>query len=221
VAGGPRYRAVLLDFRGILVHDPGGDWWIEESLRRVGRSASDVECAAMVASLETIPTLPGYADDERRVDTSLAANRKIMLHWLTSVGIDQELAEELWKLDCEPVAWPVFPDVAETVRAIRARGCSTALVSDFHVDLRPHLKAHGLELDAYVISFEHGFQKPDPRMFTTALDLLEVGPREALMVGDRASHDGGAAAVGIDTLILPAPSAFGPRGLDVVLGLLS
>jgi len=220
MAGGPRYRAVLLDFRGILVHDPDGDWWIAESLRRLGRSASDTERVEMVASLDTISSLPSYAADERRVDTSLAANREIMLRWLTSVGIDRELAEELWQLDCEPVAWPVFPDVADVVRAIHARGCATALVSDFHVDLRPHLAAHGIELDAYVISFEHGFQKPDPRMFTTALDLLGVGPREALMVGDRASHDGGAAAVGIDTLILPAPSVFGSRDLDVVLGLL-
>jgi FMN phosphatase YigB (HAD superfamily) len=40
------------------------------------------------------------------------------------------------------------------------------------------------------------------------------------MVGDRVSHDGGAAAVGVDTLILPARREFGPRGLDVILGML-
>jgi FMN phosphatase YigB (HAD superfamily) len=56
-------------------------------------------------------------------------------------------------------------------------------------------------------------------MFTTALEALGVAPHEALMVGDRASHDGGG-AVGIDTLILPAPEGFGPRGLDVIFRLL-
>jgi hypothetical protein len=40
------------------------------------------------------------------------------------------------------------------------------------------------------------------------------------MVGDRPGHDGGAAIVGIDTMILPAPETFGPRGLDVILRLL-
>ena len=41
------------------------------------------------------------------------------------------------------------------------------------------------------------------------------------MVGDRASHDGGAANVGIATLILPQPpAALEPRGLDIVLRLL-
>jgi FMN phosphatase YigB (HAD superfamily) len=57
-------------------------------------------------------------------------------------------------------------------------------------------------------------------MFTTALDALGVGPHEALMVGDRAARDGGAAAVGIDTLVLPTPAELGPRGLDAVVGLL-
>jgi HAD superfamily hydrolase (TIGR01549 family) len=137
-----------------------------------------------------------------------------------NVGIDRDVAEAMWELNGEPAAWPVFPDAPGVVREIHERGCKTALVSDYHVDLRPHLREAGIQLDAFVISFEHGFQKPDPRMFTTALDLLGVGPGDALMVGDRVSHDGGAADVGIDTLILPAPTAFEPRGLDVVLGLL-
>ena len=57
-------------------------------------------------------------------------------------------------------------------------------------------------------------------MFQMALEALRVQPSAALMVGDRASHDGGAASVGIDTLILPTPASLGPRGLDVVLRLL-
>jgi FMN phosphatase YigB (HAD superfamily) len=73
-----------------------------------------------------------------------------------------------------------------------------------------------------VLSFEHGCQKPDPRMFLTALHLLGVDAHRTLMVGDRASHDGGAAEVGITTLILPpAPTVVGPRGLDAVVRLAS
>jgi FMN phosphatase YigB (HAD superfamily) len=122
--------------------------------------------------------------------------------------------------DFDPLARPVFPDAPWVVQEIRAPGIATALVIDFHVDLRPHLSANGIELDTFVISFEHGFQKPDPRMFTMALEAAGVEPREALMVGDRPSHDAGAALVGIDTMILPAPQTFGLRGLDVILKLL-
>jgi HAD superfamily hydrolase (TIGR01549 family) len=211
---------VLLDFRGILVHSPPNEWWAEQALQRCGRDASPDACAEIVAMLERIPTLAGYTDDAMRVDVSVEANREISLRWFHDVGIDDEVAEEIWLIDFEDVAWPIYPDAAEVVAEIRRRGCRTVLVSDFHVDLRPFLASNGLELDDYVISFEHGFQKPDPRMFTTALRLVGAEPHEAVMVGDRVSHDGGAAAVGIDTLILPAPAAFGTRGLERVLRLL-
>jgi HAD superfamily hydrolase (TIGR01549 family) len=203
-----------------LVHDHPSEWWVSRALERIGRSSDPDEVARLAAALELIPDLPGYSDDQDRVDTSLEANREITLRWLGAVGFDEELSEALWAFDLQPEAWPVYPDVPDVVRAIRAAGCATSLVSDFHVDLRPHLRDHGIELDAYVISFEHGFQKPDPRMFLTALELLGVAAGDALMVGDRVSHDGGAAPVRIDTLILPAPREFGPRGLDVVLGML-
>jgi len=220
MTGSSRYRAVLLDFRGILVHDPDADWWISEAHRRIGRSTNGDEQAWLRDALARIPDLPGYDEDERRVDTSVEANREVTMRRLLGVGIDGELAEALYALDFDPLAWPVFPDAPGVVQEIRARGVATALVSDFHVDLRPHLSANSIELDAYVISFEHGFQKPDPRMFTMALEALGVEPQEALMVGDRPSHDAGAALVGIDTMILPAPHTFGPRGLDVILKLL-
>ena len=57
-------------------------------------------------------------------------------------------------------------------------------------------------------------------MFVFALEQVGAQPGEALMVGDRASRDGGAASVGIATLILPPLHDLVPRGLDVVLGLL-
>ena len=41
------------------------------------------------------------------------------------------------------------------------------------------------------------------------------------MVGDRTERDGGAVAVGIQTLILPAAADFEERGLDSVLSLVS
>src|ERR1700675_4966181 len=123
MADGLRYRAVLLDFRGILVHDPDGDWWIAESLRRLGRSASAEERAEISMALDRIPNLPGFADDEQRVDTSLEANREIVMRWLTGVGMDAKLADVLWQLDCESTAWPVFPDAADVVKRIQARGC--------------------------------------------------------------------------------------------------
>ena len=61
-----------------------------------------------------------------------------------------------------------------------------AVVSDIHYDIRDHFRRHDLDqyVDAYVLSFEHGCQKPDAEMFTRALDALAVTADRALMVGD-------------------------------------
>src|SRR5919197_4093622 len=98
----------------------------------------------------------------------------------------------------------------------------TGIVSDIRYQLAPHFDHYGLAqfVDSYTLSFEHGVQKPHPRLFEITLEQLGVTAAESLMVGDRASRDGGAAAVGITTLILPPVPNYTPRGLDIVLHLL-
>jgi putative hydrolase of the HAD superfamily len=98
------------------------------------------------------------------------------------------------------------------------------VVSNIHYDIREHFRRHGLDryVESYVLSFEHGCQKPDAEMYTRALDALEVDADRALMVGDTPLLDGGAADVGIPTYILPGPfraGRRGARGLDAVLRL--
>jgi HAD superfamily hydrolase (TIGR01549 family) len=65
-----------------------------------------------------------------------------------------------------------------------------------------------------VISDEHGWRKPHPRIFTDTLAALGVEPREALFVGDSPYDDlRGASGVGMDVAwvnaqCLPLPEAF-------------
>lgn len=105
--------------------------------------------------------------------------------------------------------------------ALHSAGIGVAVVSDIPFDLRPEFSAAELDqyVDAFVLSFEQGFQKPDARMFQLALNHLDVTPSEALMVGDRASRDGGAASVGITTVIFPPLRGLLDRGLRSVLDL--
>lgn len=94
-------------------------------------------------------------------------------------------------------------------------------MSDIHFDLRPECAAADLDryIDVFVFSFEHGFKKPDARMFQVALDHFDVAPAAALMVGDHSRRDGGAASVGITTLILSPLRALLDWGLRSVLDL--
>jgi len=63
-----------------------------------------------------------------------------------------------------------------------------------------------------VASCEHGYNKPHPSIFRTALRLLAVSPEEALMVGDSYTHDiEGAKAVGMKAVLLRR-AVHGPLG---------
>lgn len=104
---------------------------------------------------------------------------------------------------------------------LAGRGVSMALVSDYHLDIRPEFDAHGV-LDLFegvVLSFEEGYQKPEVRMFDAALMWLDADPDTTSRVGGNPLKDGAAAQLGIDTLILPPQPDHGVRGLDAVVRL--
>ncbi len=55
--------------------------------------------------------------------------------------------------------------------------------------------------DTIVISGDHGFGKPDPRIFRLVLERLKVAAREAVMIGDSLNRDiAGARDAGIHTI---------------------
>ncbi len=57
------------------------------------------------------------------------------------------------------------------------------------------------------------------RIAAAVNEITASGTAQGLMVGDRASRDGGAVSAGITTLILPPGSHDEPRGLELVLRL--
>jgi HAD superfamily hydrolase (TIGR01509 family) len=178
-----------------------------------GRALDTHELDRIEAALREAGALEG-------IDASAELHRRETLAVFRRHGIDDELADGLYALEADPANHPLYPDAAPVLHELKARGAGIAVVSDFHVDMCPMLAAEGIAdlCDACIVSAEHGVQKPDPRIFRIALDALDVDATGTLMVGDRASHDGGAAGVGIATLILPPPPAdLVPRGLDVVL----
>jgi HAD superfamily hydrolase (TIGR01549 family) len=155
----------------------------------------------------------------RLEDTSAEIHRAANMLWFSRAGLDEELADALHRFDDIAAHRPLYLDAAETLAVLHGAGIKVAIVSDIHLDIRVLLESQGVGefIDAYVLSFEHGCQKPDPRMFSTALDLLDVRAEQTLMVGDRCSHDGGSVDVGIAAFILPpAPLVLCARGLDVV-----
>jgi len=96
--------------------------------------------------------------------------------------------------------FPLFPEVGSVLRDLRQR-YQLALVTNGAPDVQRD-KIAGAQLgdafDAIVVSGEVGVGKPDARVFQRALDLLDVAPEQALMVGDNLICDiQGAQGMGI------------------------
>src|SRR5262245_18840001 len=144
-------QAVLLDWRGTLVHDPPDEWWVSCAFARAGRAVDADEVAQLCDSLRAAAQHAGVIDGEQTCDCSPALHREWSLSWFARAGLDDELAEALYALDFLPESHPFYPDVLPVLRELRARGCRVAVVSNIHLDLRPEFVAAGLDglIDAY------------------------------------------------------------------------
>jgi HAD superfamily hydrolase (TIGR01662 family) len=97
----------------------------------------------------------------------------------------------------------LYEDVAVVVASLRDAGIRVGLVSNSARDVREFARHHGLEVDAGISSFHHGRTKPHPSIFRAVLDLLEVEPADAVMVGDTIADDiEGALALGMRAILL-------------------
>jgi len=97
----------------------------------------------------------------------------------------------------------LYDDALPALGALRAAGLRIGLVSNSARDVHEFARHHALDIDAGISSFHHGRTKPHASIFRAVLDLLEVGPAEAVMVGDTIADDvEGARAVGMRAILL-------------------
>lgn len=98
------------------------------------------------------------------------------------------------------------PGVVDTLRALRARGVHTGMVSNIDDDQLAHLlEISDLEphFDAILSSEKARSCKPHASIFRQAIELASCRPDEALFVGDsRAADIAGANAAGLRSVLL-------------------
>ncbi|MFF3500409.1 HAD family hydrolase [Streptomyces sp. NPDC003247] len=225
--------AVLFDFSGTLFRIESAESWLRAVLDATGAELTGTHLAAAARALEAAGALPGGAPPGRvpeelaglwRVrDTSAEAHRAAYTGLSRQVPLpDPALHDALYDRHMTPAAWAPYPDAPPVLGALRERGIRVGVVSNIGWDLRPVFREHGLDpfVDAYVLSYEHGVQKPHPRLFATACEALGTDPRTTLMVGDDRRADGGAAALGCAVHFVDhLPAAERPDGLRPVLDL--
>jgi putative hydrolase of the HAD superfamily len=97
----------------------------------------------------------------------------------------------------------LFDDVLPTLEALRARGLRLGLLSNTARDLDLFVAHHKLSVDAVLTSRLHGKTKPHEGIFLRMLELLDVCPEEAVMVGDTVEDDiEGARQVGMRAVLV-------------------
>ncbi len=215
------FDAVLFDWMLTLAHYPSRAEHVTLALQAIGRGTGENVVGEIVAAMGEARNLPEVTQAEMIEDTSTAAHAHSNYLLYERAGIDEELADALYRLLGQPSFHAPYPDSEGVLRALHAAGIRIGVVSDIHVDLREHAIGFGFDsfIDAWALSFELGVQKPDSRLFESALADLGSEPERTLMVGDRPSRDGAAAELGMMCLILPSPSRLTTRGLESVLRL--
>lgn len=116
----------------------------------------------------------------------------------------------------------LYDDVTPALGELAARGIKVGLISNSHrclASFEQHFELHGL-VAAAISSSEHGYLKPHPSIFESALRLLGVSAAEAVMVGDSLPHDvEGARRVGMRAVLVqrsPHQAAPPPAGVPVI-----
>ncbi|MEU8998195.1 HAD-IA family hydrolase [Streptomyces caniferus] len=224
-------KGVLFDFSGTLLRIESAESWLRAALTASGTAMDDAELVRSAAALERAGALPGGSSPvELPGDLSELweiRDRDARHHRALYTGLarqvplpDPELYDALYERSRAAEAWQPYPDAAEVLAELHRRGIRIGVLSNIGWDLRPVLRAHGLDryVDVCVLSYEHGLQKPDPRLFALGCRELGLDPAAVLMVGDDRTADGGATAVGCSFLPVDhLPVDRRPDGLRPVL----
>jgi HAD superfamily hydrolase (TIGR01662 family) len=99
----------------------------------------------------------------------------------------------------------LYDDVPSALEGLAAEGTRVGIISNSHRSLEEFLSHFELRhvISAAVSSAEHGLMKPHPSIFHAALELLNVSPPDAVMVGDHVRQDvEGALKVGMHAVLL-------------------
>jgi HAD superfamily hydrolase (TIGR01509 family) len=218
----PPIEAVLFDFANTLFRMVPLDVFLGRVWLAAGRDVADLDVGAVTWGLRAAAKLPRVRAAQEGRDASLDLHRKATRLWFEQVPQLAGVFELAYEAILAQENWHAYDDTAPVLSELAARGVPLGVVSDIVWDVRRDLESVGLgdAVGAYALSYQLGYEKPDPRMFLKTCADLGVDPRRTLMVGDNPARDGGAVACGLRALILPSEPRTGERGLRSVLRLL-
>jgi putative hydrolase of the HAD superfamily len=208
MAAHSRPVAVLLDALGtLLTFEPPAP-----HLRAALQASTGVDVGADAAREAIRAEIAYYrahlhegSGPEALYDLRVRCAEAMALPFATPVVLDALLAS---------LRFRAYPDSAPTLRALRAAGIHTVVVSNWDWSLHERLAETGLAalLDGAVASAEVGSAKPDGAIFRAALELAGAEAAGAWHVGDTPEADvEGARAAGIRPVLIDREGGGAPR----------
>lgn len=190
---------MLLDYAGTLFANENRARWLD------GLDLSPAQHERLLTRLTT-PIHPSRSLPEElrpaweRRDLDPETHRTVYVAAMRGAGLDviPGIVETLYDRLVSPAFWTPFPDTAATLNLLHAKGIPTVVISNIAWDIRPSFTALGVEhtIQDFVLSYEVGLVKPDPKIFLLACERLGVAPEDTLMIGDDPTTDGRAISVG-------------------------
>ena len=143
--------------------------------------------------------------------------------WSPFEGFDEFFAE-LFAYFAAPGAWSLYPEVPDTLAALRQRGLILSVISNF--DARLVAILDGLRVgscfDHIFVSSRVGYAKPDPQIFHAALKHYQLQPQHALHVGDSEINDRlGATSAGVRGILVDRRTPAGAEDSGRISSLIS
>ncbi len=198
-----RLRAVLFDVDFTLAK-PGPELMPEGYVRCGELHGLSLEASryedARDAALVDLKRHPELDHDE---EIWVAFTERIVVGMGGTEPVSHDVALELTSRWQRHENFELYEDVVPVLGELRQAGLKIGLVSNSARDVRDFAQHHALEIDAGISSFHHGKTKPHGSIFRAVLDLLEVEPGDAAMVGDTFEDDiEGALALGMRAVLV-------------------
>src|SRR5262249_11492850 len=218
-------RAVFFDVDFTLIH-PGPTFLGKGYEAFCARYGIEVDAEKFEqAVLAAAPFLDSR--DERYTDELFVVYTRRIVEGMGGTGPNLDAcAQEINREWAACRHFELYDDVPDVLRELSAAGLRIGLISNSHrclASFQSHFELQGL-ISATISSSEHGFLKPHPSIFAAALQLVNVTPAEAAMVGDSLRHDvEGAMRVGMQGILLHrgaiGPPRAGELGVPVIRSL--
>ena len=206
---GPATRAVFFDIDFTLIH-PGPAFQGSGYREFCARHGIEVDPEAFDMAVEGAGTVLDVGTGEYDAQVYIDYTRRIIEGMGGSGPAVETAAREIYDEWAACHHFFLYDDVADVLRDLHARGLKIGLISNSHrcmESFQSHFALDGL-FAATVTSAAHGYMKPHPSIFETALRQAAAAASESVMVGDSVAHDvEGARRLGMRAVLLSRAGA--------------